>query len=274
MPPLLKITLLSLGLLAAVPWGRAQTATVPDLQYFAAVKGITDFAERFNGQRDSLGRGSKAELSPVQRTRAVLRLCDAEKLRNGPPDFRKNALAFAEQWGKQPKLLELFHPQSFAQVAYQADYQGRPAEVTLVMQKRRAANGAYRWIIAAAQADFLQMNERPGQVRGFIPPNSGDVDFVDVGRYLQGLPQPEHLASDDWQYDPTSAFFFLIRQKTLQLKSVKSVTFHLAQFEGWVLLVKEINRPGLNAGYLITDVIPLDTGSKSAYLKNYLPDGR
>jgi hypothetical protein len=77
-------------------------------------------------------------------------------------------------------------------------------------------------------------------------------------------------ASKKFVPDYLSVFLYEIKKGNLKFKSVSDVRFHFFQIKGWYFELSEFNRPGYNTGWLISNLVKLNSNADQDLLRRYL----
>jgi hypothetical protein len=85
--------------------------------------------------------------------------------------------------------------------------------------------------------------------------NSDSISQFTVKNYV-----PDHL----------TVFLYEMKKGNLKFKSVNEVKFHFFQINGWYFELADFNRSGYNTGWLISNLVRLNTPAEADLLRRYL----
>jgi hypothetical protein len=78
------------------------------------------------------------------------------------------------------------------------------------------------------------------------------------------------FAAKDFTPDHLSVFLYEMKRGSLKFKTVTDVKFHFFQISGWYFELSEFNRPGYNTGWLISNLVKLNSSADKSLLKRFL----
>jgi hypothetical protein len=243
-------------------------------QFRRRVHTIESFINRFNNDEDNRGNsirsaenGSATEAFLQERNRSIRGLFNAQSLadpKSKQKQLLENFLSDVNAPAKQRKLN--FYDQGwYAEVKMEALYKQKPQQLTLILQIEETHPNVSKWVIRGATANFLNLTpDRPDSTQ-IIPPNSHGTDFISVPGNLANANAIAHFVAKEVQADQLSVFLYAVYNRELVLKQATHVTFHFLQLDGWIVRVKEFNRDGENAGWLVDELIPANDMAKRLY---------
>ncbi len=246
----------------------------PEEQFRRRVHTIESFINRFNNDEDNRGNsirsaenGSATEAFLQERNRSIRGLFNAQSL-NDPKSKQKQLLEdFLSDVNAPAKQRKLnFYDQGwYAEVKLDALYKQKPQQLTLILQIEETHPNVSKWVIRGATASFLNLKpDRPDSTQ-IIPPNSHGTDFISVPGNLANSNAIAQFVAKEVQADQLSVFLYAVYNQDLVLKQATHVTFHFLQLDGWIVRVKEFNRDGENAGWLVDELIPANDMAKRLY---------
>jgi hypothetical protein len=71
----------------------------------------------------------------------------------------------------------------------------------------------------------------------------------------------------EYEVDKLSIFLYELHNNTLKFQYVSGLKFHFFQIDGWYFEITEFNRPGMNRGWLISNLIKLEDGQKESLVE-------
>ncbi len=239
---------------------------------YAETKQVNQFFRRFNCEESPLGE----RYYPGDRLYHDLELRD-EYLHmifdqaSQSIDVRTRE-SFIREMIQKPTFLDFHGGEWLAEVKTSFLWQGRSHEVVLFMRLEETEPGS-KWVFSHVYFEpFYQLFEPEALSQAkpqFIHPLSHELDFMNLIRVFQNQAGLEVYASKEYQPDYLTLFLYEIKKGNLSFKSVSQVKFHFFQIDGWYFELSDIQRPGPNRGWLITQLSELGPGNKELLL-NYI----
>lgn len=268
------IALLGLWLVADGNSLQAQKIAVGDItDLYAATKQISQFFRRFNNEEDRQGIAydpkSKLYREPEQR-KQYLRLLFDEQSAVIPPSLRANFIADVTR-GDNPVYLDFFGDDWFAEVKVAVNYNGKEEEAVFFMVLEKSGQG-YKWVIDRVYfrpyAAYLKPSVK--NPNNFLHPQSHELGFMNLNRVFDSPASIEDYTASRYQ-SPShlDIFIYDLRRGAIKFVTVNETRFHFFQIKGWYFEVANFNRPGLNSGWLIGNLVQLPAEQKSVML-NYV----
>jgi hypothetical protein len=240
---------------------------------YAESKQVNQFFRRFNGEEDEKGKRyyerDKQFRSVKLRKKYLATLFDESNAginTDLKTDFAKKVLEKDEQY-----FLNFHGPEWFAEVQTLFTMNGKEQQVTLFMELEKAQLG-HKWVIRKAYADmFSPYFERDtSKVGQFLHPMSHELDFMNFRKAFADRDSVSQFTSKQFIPDHLSVFLYEIKKGNLKFKSVGEVKFHFFQIDGWYFELANFNRPGYNTGWLISNLVKLNSDSDKTLLRRYL----
>ena len=235
-------------------------------ELYAQTKQVNQFILRFNGEESADGErlypGEPYFRDPKVRRRYIELLFDAGQA--GITPSKKKAFIDSVV-PKQTSFLSLRSDQWFAEVNLKVRYNNKVEPLTLFLKIEQDGQG-YRWSLYKAYfepyaRDFKKVRDQKD--KPFLHPMSHELGFInlhkilrpgtDLTPYLHKQTPPDHLTKllDDF------------RSGKATFQTVAETRFHVFQVAGWYFKLENIQRTGLNTGWLITDLTSLEPGDQS-----------
>ncbi len=269
------VFLISTGLLAQANDGSliSSSEKIDDVKnFFAETKQVNQFFRRFNGEEDVKG----VKLTPSDplwqqtdhRQRFINALFDENNQQISPGI--KKAFVLDVTNSSNPTFLEFHGENWFGEATANFDRGGTVVPVTLYMNPVKENLGS-KWIISDVHYSpyedlYKRDDESPSR---FLHPLSHELDFMNLDKVFQSSEHTGDYFYKGFQPDKLSVFLYELRNNRLKFKYVSSVKFHFFQIEGWYFEITEFNRPGMNRGWLISNLIKLEDGQKQS-LENFI----
>jgi len=236
----------------------------------AQTKQVNQFFRRFNAEESTSGNryypGDKDYRNPDLRKKYLNILFDNQNASLTDP--LKNSFINAVLNPGSPAFLNFHEGQWFSEVNTNFTYQGKEEPVTLYL-KLEEENQGYKWVITNVyfrQFHEFFHNQNTGDQR-FLHPLSHELDFMNLIRVFKDKEYVEQYTAKDYHPDYLTLFLYEFKKGNLLFKSVSTVKFHFFQIPGWYFELSEFNRPGTNAGWLISSILKLNDNDKDLLLK-------
>jgi len=239
--------------------------------FFAETKQVNQFFRRFNGEEDVRGVRLSAQDSLFRsmelRKMYINMLFDEQN--KGISEMLKKAFVNNMTLPEDPQFLDFHGGDWFAEVFTKFRRGNRDVYVTLLMKLVKENLGS-KWVIDDVRFSPYENLYRKDEksTSRFLHPLSHELDFMNLDKVFD---QEEHIGDyfrQDFVPCKLSVFLYEIRNGTLKFDYVTGVKFHFFQLENWYFELSEFNRPGLNRGWLISNLLKLEPGQKEQ-LVNY-----
>lgn len=171
---------------------------------------------------------------------------------------------------RDPVYLDFHGGEWLAEVATTFKWQGQDHDVTLFMKLEEVEVGS-KWVMTHVYFEpFYELFDDEGRAEvmpQFIHPLSHELDFMNLIKAFRNGGYPEIYTDATYQPDYLTLLFYEIKKGNLSFKTVNQVKFHFFQVDGWYFELDDIDRPGMNRGWLITQLAQLEAGNKDLLLK-------
>lgn len=240
--------------------------------FYAETKQVNQFFRRFNAEENA--RGVKLSTrdslyhNPHLREQFINLLFDRENTEIS--SLLKNAFVHDVILPDDPKFLDFHGGEWFGEVKLRFLRGSNPVDVTLLMRLVKENLGS-KWVIDDVRYnpyENLYSRDEKSPSR-FLHPLSHELDFMNLDKIFRASEHTGDYFKQGFEPCKLSIFLFELRNGYLQFQYVENVKFHFFQIEGWYFEISEFNRPGLNRGWLISNLIRLEEGQKES-LVNYL----
>jgi hypothetical protein len=240
---------------------------------YAESKQVNQFFRRFNGEEDERGNRyyprDKQYRSDKLR-RQYLRILFDESNRDISStlktDFVKDILDKPES-----SILNFHAGNWFSELHTTFTMNGKTQQVILFMELEKHRLGT-RWVIQKVHADMFEPYFSKDTVKTgrFLHPMSHELDFMNLRKAFENKDSINQFTIKRFVPDHLSLFLYEVRRGNLKFKSVDQVKFHFFQIDGWYFGISEFNRPGYNNGWLISNLVRLNSPSDKDVLRKYL----
>lgn len=238
--------------------------------FYAETKQVNQFFRRFNGEEDV--KGVRLPISdPLYRStelrRKYLNMLFDQNSPNITPQLRE---AFINDVLKpsSPKYLD-FHGGEWFGEATVMFQRGRERVNYILYLKLVKENLGSKWVIQdvyhpAYDRLYVKDDQAPSR---FLHPMSHEIDFMNLERVFRSGLQTADYFRQGYEVDRLSIFLYDLINIPMNFIQVTDLKFHFFQIDGWYIEISEINRPGYNRGWLITNLIRLEDGQKDRLIR-------
>jgi len=268
------IFLLFLSALFASPPLRAQLVNgmEDETRLYAESKQVNQFFRRFNGEEDEKGNRYNPDDKMYQSAKLRKRYFSVlfDESNQGISTTLKSE--FVKQVvDKENTLLDFHGPQWFSEVQTIFTSNGKDLPITLFMELEKDHLG-YKWVIRKVFADIYQpyFVRDTTKVGRFLHPLSHELDFMNLHKAFIKSDSISQFTAKLFVPDHLSVFLYEVEKGVLKFKSVRELKFHFFQVTGWYFELADFNRPGYNTGWLISNLVKLNTDADKNLLQRYL----
>ncbi len=240
---------------------------------YAQTKQVNQFFRRFNGEEDEKGNRyysyDKQYRNGKLRKKYLSVLFDETNKGITPAIKTKFARNIIDD--QDSGILDFHGHNWFAEVQATFALNGKDQPVTLFMELEKSHLG-YKWVIQKVYADvFASYFERDtSRVGKFLHPLSHELDFMNLRKAFMDKDSVNQFTVKQFVPDHLSVFLYEIKKGNLKFKSVADVKFHFFQIKGWYFELSEFNRPGYNTGWLISNLVKLNSNTDYTLLRRFL----
>jgi hypothetical protein len=229
-----------------------------ETRLYAQTKQVNQFLRRFNGEEDE--KGKRYYLS------ILFNADNAGITSDLKVQFAKQVLD-----EKKPVILDFHGGNWFAEVQTVFSMNGKEEPVVLFMELEKAQLGS-KWVITKVFAEMFKpyFNRDTTRVGRFIHPMSHELDFMTLRKAFNNSDSISQFSTKKFVPDHLSVFLYEMRKGNLKFKTVGQVKFHFFQVEGWYFELSDFNRSGYNTGWLISNLVKLNSTNEKDILKKYL----
>lgn len=268
------IFFLLLSALFASPPLRAQLVNgmEDETRLYAESKQVNQFFRRFNGEEDEKGNRYNPDDKMYQSAKLRKRYFSVlfDESNQGISTTLKSE--FVKQVvDKENTLLDFHGPQWFSEVQTIFTSNGKDLPITLFMELEKDHLG-YKWVIRKVFADIYQpyFVRDTTKVGRFLHPLSHELDFMNLHKAFIKSDSISQFTAKLFVPDHLSVFLYEVEKGVLKFKSVRELKFHFFQVTGWYFELADFNRPGYNTGWLISNLVKLNTDADKNLLQRYL----
>jgi hypothetical protein len=108
------------------------------------------------------------------------------------------------------------------------------------------------------------------KVGRFLHPLSHELDFMNLRKSFNEGDSISQFTVKRFRPDHLSVFLYEIKRGNLKYKTVNEVKFHFFQIDRWYFEISEFNRSGYNTGWLISNLVKLNSKADKDLLQKYV----
>jgi len=240
---------------------------------YAESKQVNQFFRRFNGEEDEKGNRyypkDRQYRSEKLRKKYLSILFDDSNTGISSDlkvEFVKDVLAKGDA-----SILQFHTNNWFSEVHTTFSMNGKDQPITLYLELEKDHLG-YKWVINKVYAGmFVPYFVRDTTTVGrFLHPLSHELDFMNLRKSFNEGDSISQFTVKRFRPDHLSVFLYEIKKGNLKYKTVNEVKFHFFQIDGWYFEISEFNRPGYNTGWLISNLVKLNSKADKDLLQKYV----
>jgi hypothetical protein len=247
-----------------------------ETELYAMTKQVSQFFSRFNNEEDQFGKKyfpNSPEYRNSEKRRHILPLL-FDRENNRTSGTLKDYFVDDLVGNGNGNYLEFLNGRWYAEVASTFIHEGREVNIILFLMIEKENLGS-KWVLTNIYyPEFNKLfptGELTEREKHFLHPMSHELDFMNIYKAFNHAQVIEFYASKEFQPDYLSLFFTEIKTGRLKFKSVDQLKFHIFQIRNWYFEVSFLNRPGVNSGWLITNLMYMTEKEKPAFIKLYEP---
>lgn len=240
---------------------------------YAESKQVNQFFRRFNGEEDEKGKRYNPEDKLYRSTKLRKRYLgilfdDGNSGMNASLkiEFAKQVLDHNEK-----TLLDFHGDNWFSEVNVTFITKGKLIPITLFMMLEKNHLG-YKWVIKKVYSEYFDsyFKRDTSRIGQFIHPLSHELDFMTLRKAFANRDSVSQFTVKDFSPDHLSLFLYEVKSGNMKFEYVNDVKFHFFQIEGWYFELSQFNRSGYNTGWLIGNLVKLNSDADKTILKRYL----
>jgi hypothetical protein len=234
------------------------------------VKQVDEFIDRFNNKDNILLKKYILGKDPAfqfDRIKLLLSLFNLDNKNWKEQDIRRFAACVTDS--NHPVYLSFYDNDWFAELKCSVLYKGKEEKIRLIMQVQKEKDNASRWVIAGVEASFYRLPKSVDSTTS-LNPMSHATDFLGLDRIWEDRKNTRNYLPAHFEPNALSVFIHELRNNTIQLKQVDSITYHFLQVKGWAFTLDNFRRSSRNSGWLVSKLIPCNDREKLAYKSHVL----
>ncbi|MCD4697750.1 MAG: hypothetical protein K8S16_16115 [Bacteroidales bacterium] len=243
---------------------------------YAQTKQVNQFFKRFNNEEDRFGKTYNPDDENYRDNDFRLTYLNMLFDNQNPlisKELRKEFIKTVSN-ENEPIFLDFHGDLWFAELATTFTF-NKTKETPILFLKLEAENLGYKWVITNVYFDkFLKhfnKGEKFGIEKSFLHPMSHELDFMNIYKVFKDVKYSEYYADKSFKPDYKSILFYELKKGNLTFESAGNLKFHFFQVDGWYFELSYFNRPGPNAGWLISKLYKISEKEKNELLQFYLP---
>ena len=181
--------------------------------------------------------------------------------------YERKVLDFLRYVDDQDIRLDINDQNLYARVNCTVYYQGVKRNIVLTLANEANINDGYKWAIAGAYADFLDLKEKMTDSTRFIHPAAHNTNFTELNKAINN--DGENITaytSAKFKQDHLSTLAYLIHKKEIRLATVDNIAFEFLSIPHWIMAVEFFNYQDGNSGWLVSNLLFVNNESeKLAY---------
>jgi hypothetical protein len=247
-----------------------------ETELYAMTKQMSQFISRFNYEEDQFGKkllpSSPDYRNSSKRKTFLPLLFDSENLRTSSAlkdffidDLTKNT---------DSSYIKFLGGRWYAETEASFEYQGKQVSVIMILMIEKEGLGS-KWVLTNVYFPTFNKLFPEGEItekeKHFLHPMSHELDFMNIHKAFNQTEVIEYYASKSFSPDFLTLFFYEVKMGRLKFKQVNTLKFHIFQINDWYFEVSYFNRPGMNTGWLISNLMYIKEIEKQSVIKFYQP---
>lgn len=237
-----------------------------DEQYYARVKLVDEFMDRFNGIED---RPDIDKNDPDYRFKRFLVLFNGKMFKSLEDSTFTAAKEFIETINKDTVKLDYASTLWYANATCHGKLKGKDVVFTLFLTVEHRKADMYKWVISKAEGDIFSLRPSKESERIMMMPDDHETNFLSLHRITN---EKDDLISNyvhkGHKVDKTSVFLSYVYNGLLNIDYVSDLSFTFMQVPGYEFSIKEFEREGNNVGWLIYRFNKLSEEQKNSKIKS------
>lgn len=173
---------------------------------------------------------------------------------------------------KNPVFLNFLDSDWYAEVSATFMVNGKREHLILFLTLEEENLGS-KWVLSNVYFKNFSLMfpkvDTTEQKKHFLHPQSHELDFMNLRKALENSEYVELYASNNYQPDYLTLFFYMMKTKQIKFDKIDSVKFHFFQIENWYFELSFFNRNDMNSGWLISNLIYIKEEEKPELIRTY-----
>jgi len=262
------------GLAQSYSFGNSTAGSEDEAILHMMNKQVGQFFRRFNMEEDQYGKllkqSDKRYHNIKIRTKLLEQMFDVHNPRTNS-SLKKYFIEDVTN-KKNPLYLNFLDKNWFAEVAATFTTNGKEEQLILFLTLEESGLGS-KWVISNVYygytRSFFPEMDSAEAMKYFLHPQSHELDFMNLHKGLDHPSRIQYYASDNFQPDYLTLFFYLMKTGQLKFKEITNVKFHFFQIPDWYFELSYYNRSDTNSGWLISNLKYVKEEEKQALIRFY-----
>lgn len=272
------VTVMALLLLPEIFGQRNQTignVVFDETLLYAEVKQMNQFFRRFNNEEDARGVKYATESPYYQNNEIRIQyfnsLFDKYSLLLNP-SINKEFSDFVLN-KKKPFYLDFYKTHWFAEVSAKVLWNNTDIKDVIYYLKIEADRLGHKWVISNIY--FAPFDNAfptlPDSIKDqhFLHPKSHEIDFINMPKEFRNIEFLSAYFQKDFSPDMLTLFLYESNKGNIRFLNVNTVKFHFVLDEAWYFEVSYLNRNETNCGWLITNLLKIETEATKELLNTF-----
>jgi hypothetical protein len=252
-------------------YGQSNSNFRDERELYAHTKQVNQFFRRFNNEESVQGTRyyKKDSLYRDIRTRNkyLNMLFDNENYLMSK-DLKNSFISFINN-KNAPVYLDFHGGKWFAQANAVFKWHGKEERLVIFLQLQQEKLGS-KWIISKINFphfDKIFEKDSTGK-KYFLHPLSHELDFMNLHKAIENNNENiEDYTGNEFKPDHLTLFLNEVKNGTMEFVTITKVKFHFFQVPDWYFELSQFNRPGNNAGWLISSLTKVTDQEKESLAK-------
>lgn len=239
-------------------------------QLYAETKQVNQFFRRFNAEEAEDGakietKNNRYRSKPLRQKFLPL-LFDAQNTRLTSElknEFMRDVL-------DKNQFLDFFSGDWFAEVEAKFTNPKGQEETAIIFLKIQKEPIGSKWVMKNAYyepAVRMFYQDTLGKDSKFLHPLSHELDFMNLNKVFSTPADLEYYAPAGYRPDFLSIFFYEVKKRQLQFRTISNVKFHFFHIKDWYFEISEFNRASHNSGWLISNLSKVPDAHKPTMIQ-------
>ncbi len=245
--------------------------------FYAQTKQVNQFFRRFNAEEDAKGKRFYSKDSTFRDLKSRKKFLNIifDNSNGLISNAEKNDFIELVTNKKSPVFLDFHGNNWFAEVTSSFIYKKEKVNIILYL-KLEHQNLGYKWVFSNVY--FTNFNEYfshlgdTSNLQMILHPLSHEIDFMNIHKVFEDPGNLDYYLERNYIPDQLALFVAEMKNGNLKFEAVKNVKFHFFQVQGWYFEVSYFNRNEANSGWLISNMIKINTKDKKELIRNYTHD--
>lgn len=221
---------------------------------------VDEFLKRFNGETSHPNISLQ---DSCYRKSNILFLIEPPKNIENKDSLYNEAVKFVDAIIKSSIRLNYSDTTWIAHATCKGLLDGKKVTFDLYLNVECRKEDMYKWVISRVDGECFDATPRDTIDNIMLYPDDHEIRFISLGRMTKEQPfNVSRFMSKGFEYDPTSAFVYLVKSGKLIIEYVDELEFIFTQIPGYVFSIKYFEREFGKLGWLINRFENISTKEK------------